>query len=137
MGDDRLLDTGVLVALISDRDDAHERCVAAFRAVTGEFITSEAVLTEAMHLSKRVHEGTTRCAEFILRGGSILVPMNDRRLRRCQELMADYADVPMDFADATLVALAEETGIGIVFTLDRRDFAIYRWRGRREFRIQP
>jgi predicted nucleic acid-binding protein len=43
----------------------------------------------------------------------------------------------MDFADATLVALAEEFGIGNVLTLDRRGFVPYRWRRTKRFTIAP
>jgi predicted nucleic acid-binding protein len=52
-------------------------------------------------------------------------------------LLEKYANLPMDFAAATLVALAEETGTDLVFTTNRRDFEIYRIRGRRPLRIVP
>jgi uncharacterized protein len=48
-----------------------------------------------------------------------------------------YADLPMDYADATLVALAEELDTNLVLTTDRRDFGLYRIRGRRRFEIVP
>jgi predicted nucleic acid-binding protein len=48
-----------------------------------------------------------------------------------------YANVPMDFADATLVALAEEFGVGHIFTLDGRGFSTYRWRRTRRFTLAP
>jgi uncharacterized protein len=51
--------------------------------------------------------------------------------------MRKYHDVPMDFADASLVALAEELGTPNVFTLDLRRFRAYRWKTRRMFRIYP
>jgi len=51
--------------------------------------------------------------------------------------MHRYADVPMDFADATLVSIAEEAGLDSVCTLDRRGFATYRPAPRRRFRIFP
>ncbi len=40
--------------------------------------------------------------------------------------MAKYHDLPMDYADATLVALAEETESDWVFTLDQKGFSTYR-----------
>jgi uncharacterized protein len=43
----------------------------------------------------------------------------------------------MDYADATLVVLAEELGTNVVFTTDRRDFAVYRIKGRRHFEVVP
>ena len=51
--------------------------------------------------------------------------------------MEKYADVPMDFADATLVGLAENRGITDVFTLDRRGFETYRINGKKPFIVYP
>jgi predicted nucleic acid-binding protein len=137
VGAARLLDTGPLVALLSKRDDAHDRCRAAFEKVRATLLTTEAVLTEAMHLLGRSRRGQDACLEFVDRAGAILVPTNAVRLGRCRELIARYANVPMDYADATLVALAEDFGIGEVFTLDRRGFETYRWRKTQRFVITP
>ncbi len=51
--------------------------------------------------------------------------------------MTKYADLPMDFADASLVALGERLKLRKVFTLDRRDFRLYRPRHVRSFEIFP
>ena len=51
--------------------------------------------------------------------------------------MEKYHDLPMDFADATLVALAEESEADHVFTLDRKGFSTYRLRGKKTFRLVP
>ena len=51
--------------------------------------------------------------------------------------MDKYRDVPMDFADATLVSLAEDLEIGRLFTLDRRGFMTFRWKGTRQFELLP
>ena len=58
-------------------------------------------------------------------------------LRDAATLMAQYSDTPMDYADATLVLLAERLAVLDVLTLDRRGFSTYRTRSRRAFRIQP
>jgi predicted nucleic acid-binding protein len=135
VADKWLLDTGPLVALLSKSDDAHERCAEVFTSFRGHLLTSEAVLTEAMHLIG--HRGASACLDFFLRAGALIVPMELRRLKRCRELVVRYADVPMDFADATLVALAEEFRVGTVFTLDRRGFATYLWERTRRFTLMP
>jgi hypothetical protein len=57
-------------------------------------------------------------------------------IQRVTDLMAKYADVPMDFADACLVVLAERLGSDLIFTIDS-DFRVYRWKGRRSFRLTP
>ena len=51
--------------------------------------------------------------------------------------MKQYADLPMDYADATLGVLAEELDTHLVFTTDRRDFAVHRFKGRRRFEVLP
>ena len=71
------------------------------------------------------------CLRFFLAGGATLVPTTRQSVERARELVVKYLDVPMDYAAATLVVLAEELGTNLVFTTDRTDFAIYRWRGRR------
>ena len=58
-------------------------------------------------------------------------------MQRVRKLLDTYADLPMDFSDATLVALAEELDCTSVFTTDRTDFSIYRVKGRKPLRIVP
>jgi hypothetical protein len=100
-------------------------------------LSTEAVLTEATHLLGRVRNGRKACVEFFLDGGAVLVPATGPSLRRVRELLHEYADLPMDYADATLVVLADEIGTELVFTTDRRDFRIYRIRGRKSFKVVP
>lgn len=135
--DDWLLDTGPLVALLSKTDSAHAACVSALERFHGHLITTEPVLTEAMHLVRRAPGAQAACLDFFLQGAAVLVPMTAERLAVCKALATRYHDVPMDFADATLVALAEEFGLPAVFTLDRRGFATYRWRKTRRFDLVP
>jgi len=132
-----LLDTGPLVALLDADQREHGECAAVFDRWRGSVVTTEAVVTEATHLLSRVSEGRARCLEFVLRGGATVVQGGRRRLERALELVRRYGDMPMDYADATLVALAEELTTGEVFTLDRRGFLTYRWDGRRPFRLRP
>ena len=64
------------------------------------------------------------------------VPSTDISLKRCRTLIEKYSDLPMDFADATLVVLVEELNTDLVFTLDQA-FQVYRVRGRKQFRVVP
>ena len=100
-------------------------------------VSTEAVLAEATHLLSRVAGGSAACLDFVLRGGATLVPSSPTSLRRCRSLMEKYSDLPMDFADATLVALAEDLEAGAVLTTDPSDFSVYRWSRRRPFEILP
>jgi hypothetical protein len=90
-----------------------------------------------MYLLSSSIKAQINCLEFTLRGGAILVPQSLESLSRTAELMEKYKDVPMDFADATLVVLAEETGISEIFTLDKKGFSIYRIAGKISFHIVP
>ncbi len=65
------------------------------------------------------------------------LPVMPALLKRCAHLMSKYSDVPMDYADATLVAVGETLGIRDVLTLDRRGFSVYRYASRGSFRIFP
>jgi uncharacterized protein len=132
-----LLDTGALVSLLDRSQKSHEPCARFLEGWHGTIVSTEAVLTEATHLLQRVHGGPEACVDFFLSGGALLVPAAEESLRRCRKLLEEYSDLPMDYADSTLVALGEELGTNLVFTTDRRDFAVYRLRGRRSFRVVP
>jgi predicted nucleic acid-binding protein len=132
-----LLDTGGLVSLLDRSQTRHRACSLFFNDWSRPVVSSEAVLTEATHLLGSVVGGREACVDFFLSGGAILVPSTRAALRRCRQLMQQYADQPMDYADATLVVLAEELETNVVFTTDRRDFTVYRIGGRRRFEIVP
>ena len=134
---DLLLDTGAWVALVDRREREHGRCVQALQEVTGRLVSTEAVLTETLWLVGGLRDGPRRCAEFVRRGTVTLVPVSPESLARAVDLMARYHNVPMDYADATLVALGEDLSLDCVFTLDRRGFGVYRLHGRRPFQIVP
>ena len=137
MAGELLLDTGALVSLLDRSQTRHIEFVRFFEKWRGEVVSSEAVLTEATHILSRVSGGPEACCEFFLEGGAVLVPSTPGSLRRCRELIRGYRDLPMDFADATLVVLAEELNTATVLTTDRRDFGIYRIHGKRKFTIRP
>lgn len=137
MAGELALDTGPFVALIDRSETAHQACVDALESWTGPILTTEAVLTEALRLLGPGWQPRQACVEFILRGSVLLVPTSIPALRRAAELMEKYADLPMDYADATVVALAEEVGTDHVFTLDRRGFGVFRHHGSRPFRLLP
>ena len=135
MAGELLLDTGALVSLLDRSQKRHQAFAEFFQRWTREVVTTEAVLTESTHLLSRIRGGAVACMDFVLAGGAILVPLGLPALRRARELMVQYQDCPMDFADASLVVLAEDLGTGMVLTTDYKDFSIYRIRGRRRFTV--
>jgi predicted nucleic acid-binding protein len=131
-----LLDTGALVGLLDRSQNVHKRCTDFYSSWRGSVVTTEAVLTESIYLLSGVRNGSTACIDFVLSGGAVLVPSSKASLKRCRELLHKYSDLPVDFADATLIVLAEELNTDTVFTFDK-DFQIYRIRGRKSFRVVP
>ena len=136
MANELLLDTSALVGLLDRSQTVHKACVDFYSSYRGPVVTTEAVLTESTYFLSDVPHGATSCIEFVLRGGVFVAPSSDVSLQRCKVLMEKYADLPMDFADATLVVLAEELNTDLVFTANR-DFRVYRIRGRKAFRTAP
>jgi uncharacterized protein len=132
-----LLDTGAFVALVDRSETRHADCVRALEQWTGPIITTEAVLTETLYLAGPGWSPQKTCLEFFLRGAFLLVPSSKASLRKVTALMEKYCDLPMDYADATLVALAEDSETNNVFTLDRRGFSTYRLGGKKAFRLIP
>lgn len=103
----------------------------------GVFVTTEAVLTESLHLLAKTHRGADNCLRFFIRGAATLAPASRSALVRSREIMEQYADLPADYADASLIALGEELGVHTVFTLDRRGFSAYRDRAGKAFEMRP
>ena len=123
-----LADAGPLVALFNRTDYAHGRCVEALKGIDEPIATTVPVLTEAFHLLGSTSAVASALMEFITGGGLQVLFLDDDALVRIFDLMVQYADAPMDFADASLVAAAEILSLQKVFTIDRRDFDTYRIR---------
>lgn len=131
-----LVDTGPLVALLGASDPAHRQVAEVFVSLRGRLITTAAVLTEAFYLLRSAPTGAERLVDFIEESGiEVLEVFAVEHLRRIVVLMARYSDQPMDFADATLVLIAEERTHDGILTLDERGFRAYRYRGNRRFHL--
>ena len=137
MAAELLLDTGAFVALADRSERRHADCVAILEDWRGAIVSTEAVVTETLHLVGPQWQDQKLCLEFLRRGAFLLAPSTQASLTRAAALMERYRDVPMDYADATLVALAEELDADTVFTLDHRGFSTYRLGRRRPFRLLP
>ncbi len=133
-----LVDAGPLIALIDRGEPDHERCVETLSSLAAPMVTTWPAFTEAMHLlgSAGGWKAQEALWKLLDRGDLQLVPLDDALQGRTRALMGKYRDIPMDLADATLVAAAETLGLTRVFTLDR-DFQVYRWRGKRKFDVLP
>lgn len=122
-----ILDTGPLVAYLDAADLAHVRVADTLDDFKGDLYTTSAVIVEAMHFVGVAAEGPALLVEFIEASGTMVSECTGpEQLRRAIALMRKYADTPMDFADATLVLLAESLKCTRICTLDHRGFRTYR-----------
>jgi hypothetical protein len=118
-----------MVALLDDADPDHAACVQTTDQLpSGPLVTTWPCFTEAMHLVFRSGGFAAQAELWKLRstGKLILHDLGDAEVKRMAELMEKYRDLPMDLADASLVAAAERLGNRRVFTLDK-DFFVYRF----------
>jgi predicted nucleic acid-binding protein len=120
-----LLDTGPLVAALDRRDQHHAWAKAQFDRLEAPLLTCEAVLSESCFLLGKVPGGGLAVMGLVRRG-AVSVPFRfAEEAEAVADLIARYADVPMSFADACLVRMAEQHRNSAVLTLDR-DFTLYR-----------
>lgn len=131
------MDAGPLVALVDADDQHHAACVAALQSLKEPLGTVWPPFTEAMYLLADLPLAQEALWEMLERGAIHVLPLDSADASRMRELMRKYANRPMDFADAALVRVAEREGIRRIFTVDRRDFAVYRIHGRSRFTIIP
>jgi len=132
-----LLDTGPWVALIDRSESKHTLCLQWFESFTGSIYSTEAVLTEVLYLLNFSMQAQQAALDFVLREIVTLVPTDTHSLATCRWLIEKYADLPMDYADATLVCLASESKILNIATLDLRDFSVYRSIDNQMFTLLP
>ena len=131
-----LVDTGPLVAYLDAADPHHARVCSAMDDFSGRPITTPAVITEAMYFASGSVGGAAALADLVDRSGMTVYDLcQPADLREAARLMERYGDTPMDFADATLVLLAEVLEVLDVLTLDRRGFSTYRTPGGGGFRL--
>lgn len=132
-----LVDAGPLVALLHRDDQDHPRCVDTLKKIRAPLATTWPPFTEAMYLLSFSRTAQDALLEMVERRALQFLAVGAEDVPRLRALMNKYRDLPMDLADATLVRVAERESIRQVFTLDRRDFAVYRpGRGSR-FTILP
>ena len=132
-----LLDTGPWVATIDSGDNKHKQCLKWIKGHKGKFISTLAVLTEALYLLNHNVKAQQACFSWVHAGVVKLVELEPEMLGRAEKLMLKYKDIPMDFADATMVVLAEKLGVSRIFTLDRRGFEVFKYDRRKKFEIVP
>jgi len=118
-----IVDSGFLIALLSQNDQYREWAVAHAGGFSQAWVTCEAVLSEAFHLCGR--QGEPQLVEMLRRRVVVVRFSLDNDMDTVLALMDKYADVPMSLADACLVRMTETLPDPVLLTTDT-DFRIYR-----------
>jgi len=130
-----LIDTGAILAIVEVDDRWHTPCLEALMTLQMPLLTTEAVLTELFHLVR--HTRLEAAWNFVRSGALTVSSMDNDDLSALHDLMAQYRDRPMDFADATLVHLAARESLSVILTVDHDDFETYRIGGKKRFMVLP
>lgn len=130
-----LVDTGAFIALLNTDDAMHAAVDDWFARTHGQLHTVEPVLTEtSFFLPSHLR---IALADLAASGLLKLHHPDAGAYKRIGAILGNYADLKPDWADATLVWLAELTGIHRIITLDVRDFSTFRIHGRTKFLLEP
>lgn len=125
-----IADTGFFLALFNASDHLHQRAVMALNNLTEPLITTHPVICETCYLLVARGGGIRQECQFLIdvsEQAFQIFNLQSTHFQRMASLIEQYADLPMDYADASLVLLAEHLKHGRILTADRRDFEIYRW----------
>lgn len=132
-----LVDAGPLVALLRPEDSQHKVCIVQSQVLKYPFFTSWLVLTEAAWLLRATPDGVSKLLEQIEYGLVKPLDLDSAAVPWMRSFMEKYRDLGVQIADASLCYLSEREGIRSVFTLDRRDFSVFRTAQNQPFDLVP
>ena len=132
-----LVDTGPIVAILSRRDQFHRTCIEALHDMPGPLFTCWPVITEAAWLVRRDASAIQKLLDSITIGLFELLPLTTDDAKSIGLILKKYRGIRIQLADAALVHLAARDGLDTIFTLDRRDFLVYRLPRGKALRILP
>ncbi len=132
-----LIDTGPIVAILLGSDEHHDSCVEQLRSIRGPLLTCWPVITEAAWLLRAYPEAIRRLLASFGGRPFDLLPLDETDLPAIAAILAKYASLGIQMADASLVHLANREQIESIFTLDRRDFGVLRLAHGKKMRLIP
>lgn len=124
--DPALVDTGPIVAILREADSNHRACSEALKRIRRPAPTCWPVLTEAAWILRKDRKAVSELFRFFEQGVLRVLTIEPSATTWLSAFFGRFSDHEPQLADASLVYLAEREGIDTVFTLDRRDFSIYR-----------
>lgn len=132
-----LIDTSALVAALREDDARHRDCVPVMETLGLPVFTCWPVLTEAAWLLHGHPHWVARLFSLLTSGSIQVLDLDAAAFAWIPDFLRRYSTMRPDLADACLVYLAEREGLDTIFTLDRRDFSVFRLKGKRCFKIIP
>ncbi len=132
-----LVDTGPIVAILSEFDEHHQVCVEQLQHLRRPLLTCWPVITEAAWLLRSYPRAIGTLLSSFGRRPFELVSLTEADLSGIAAILARYKGLGIQLADASLLHLADREGIGIMFTLDRRDFGVLRLAHGKKLRLIP
>ena len=120
-----VIDSGPLIALFDKDDSLHTKVMEFFQSFAGKLYSTLAVVTELTHMLDFNVSTQIDFLKWVANGGIELVDLTEKDLVQVCTLTEKYSDIPMDFADASLVLIAEKLQIRLCISIDS-DFYIYR-----------
>ena len=123
--------------MIDRSESKYDICVQWLKSYSGKLYSTEAVLTEVLYLLYFSVRAQSAAIDFVLKSVVEIVPSSVESLKKAKKLIKKYSDLPMDYADATIVCLAMDTGIHNITTFDKKDFNIYRVKKKQPFITMP
>jgi predicted nucleic acid-binding protein len=130
-----ITDTGFWLALADQQDTHHKIARQKLKEIDERLITTWCVVTETCYLllKRKGVLAQTKFIDSLANGAFETFNLQSYHAQRIAQLMQQYANLPMDLADASLVILAEELGHGRILSVDYRDFNTYRWKNTQPF----
>jgi uncharacterized protein len=123
-----LIDTNFLLAIASSRDPGHIAARQAMQQLKATRVIPAPVLPELFYLlHERIHyQAAMQTFHNIRTSGFQIEPLTDADMARMEAIMRQYADNQFDYVDTAIMALAERLDVRVIYTLDRRDFTVFR-----------
>lgn len=134
-----IADTGVLYALVDASDAWHRRVRDWWESNSRPLVVPVTVLPEVTYLLQTrigVH-AELAFVNTVAAGEFTIEPLEPGDLDRVAAVMDAYADLPLGFVDASIVAIAERLEARELLTTDRRHFSAVRPRHARGFVLAP
>jgi len=127
-----LIDTGVFIALFNTKDRYHQKALDFIKKKGYIHFTTEAVITEVLYIFHERLDIKTDFLDLISKSSLNIFTFDNQEYSLIKELITTYADLPMDYADATVVRACEKLQTAYVASTDG-DFGIYRLKGKSKF----